>query len=135
MNRAAALAAVLILSAPAAAADKPAPPPNKIVSMTVFGDDGCPKSSDDEIVVCQRVPESERYRLPKRFRGRKAAEQSGPGNSWTNKVSTLETASRVGTPNSCSPVGSGGFTGCMNKLLHDWYVDRQARQSDADAVP
>ena len=103
--------------------------------MVVFGNDGCPKSSDDEIVVCQRVPESERYRLPKRFRGRKAAEQSGAGNSWTNKVSTLETVSRAGTPNSCSPVGSGGYTGCTRQLLHQWYQQRAEDKTEAADIP
>ena len=32
--------------------------------IVVFGTDPCPRSSDSEIVVCRRLPESMRFRLP-----------------------------------------------------------------------
>ena len=111
-----------------------ADPPERIVTVTVFGNDPCPKASGDEIVVCPRLPESDRYRLPKRFRGKKGSDAAA-GQAWANRVETLETVSRAGTPNSCSPVGSGGFTGCFDKLLADARAERRQKQSDAADVP
>ncbi len=104
------------------------------MTVPVFGNDPCPKASGDEIVVCPRLPESDRYRLPKRFRGKKASE-SAAGQAWANRVETLESVSRAGTPNSCSPVGSGGFTGCYAKLLADARAERRQADADAAAVP
>ncbi len=37
--------------------------------MIVYGDDACPPSTDDTIVVCARKPEGERYRIPEVLRG------------------------------------------------------------------
>ncbi|AGH48572.1 MULTISPECIES: hypothetical protein [Sphingomonadales] len=105
-------------------------PPEKVSSLVVYGDDPCPRSTSDEIVVCGREPESERYRVPKRFRGKKAepAQQS-----WSNTVRQLEWVSRAGTPNSCSPVGSGGATGCYQMFMRQARAEReQARQEAAD---
>ena len=42
-----------------------AEPPQRITNLLVYGDDPCPKGEGDEIVVCARRPESERYRIPK----------------------------------------------------------------------
>lgn len=108
--------AILLLSAVSrvlAAAPLSEPPPARISTMLVFGEDPCPRSSDDEIVVCARQPESERYRIPKPFRGKKAkaAEQS-----WIETARSLDFVSRIGTPDSCSPVGSGGQTGCFRRF-------------------
>ena len=111
-----------------------ADPAERIVTVTVFGNDPCPKAASDEIVVCPRLPESDRYRLPKRFRGKKAAEGAAV-EAWANRVETLETVSRAGTPNSCSPVGSGGFTGCFSKLLADARAERRQRQSETADRP
>ncbi|MBA3942060.1 MAG: hypothetical protein C0520_12695, partial [Sphingopyxis sp.] len=46
-----------------AAAQEPADA-EKINQVIVYGDDKCEQSSPDEIVVCNRLPESERYRVP-----------------------------------------------------------------------
>ncbi|RYY39465.1 MAG: hypothetical protein EOP59_12505, partial [Sphingomonadales bacterium] len=59
-----------------------AAPPERITTLVVYGADPCPKGSDpNEITVCARQPEGERYRVPKRFRDRKplAAQES-----WAN---------------------------------------------------
>ena len=101
-------------------------------TLIVFGDDPCPKSGGDEIVVCARQPESERYRLPERFRGKRpvAAQES-----WTNTVSALEYVGRAGTPNSCSPVGSGGQTGCYDRFLALARQERREAGKDAARIP
>lgn len=106
------IAAVMgtILAAPAAHAQK-----NERV-MVVYGDDPCPRGEDpDEIVVCARQPEGERYRIPERFRN----QEIGPKNaneSWAVRAESLEYVGRTGI-NSCSVVGPGGWTGCYAEML------------------
>lgn len=112
----AALAAIASLSAPAAAQEAAEPKVNQLI---IFGDDKCPESQGDEIVVCARKAESERYRIPAILR-----ESSSPQNeAWTNKVLAYETVGRGGIQ-SCSPVGPGGFTGCTSKLIRDAYAEK-----------
>lgn len=96
--------------------------PERITSVTVFGDDPCPPGADGEIVVCGRQPESERYRIPKELRETK---YEPPAQSWTSRVHTIDDVSRVGRPNSCSVVGTGGQTGCYAHALEQWYAERR----------
>ena len=106
--------------------------PEKISNLLVFGNDPCPRSTGDEIVVCARLPENERYRIPKRLRGKKnePAQQS-----WVNTARQLEYVSRIGTPNSCSPVGSGGQTGCYQQFLRAARDERRQMKAEAGVVP
>ncbi len=117
---------------PAAAQKASEGPAERMVSLMVFGNDPCPRSTDQEIVVCARLPENERYRIPKRLRGKKAEPAQ---ESWANTARTLEYVSRVGTPNSCSPVGSGGQTGCYQQFLRTARDERRQAKADAGAVP
>jgi hypothetical protein len=105
------LALLLLVPAGAQAAD----PPEKISTLLVYGDEPCPRSSDAEIVVCARQPESERYRIPKELRRREYNEARD--GSWAGTAKVLEYVSRDGRPDSCSPVGSYGQTGCFRKFL------------------
>lgn len=111
-----ALGAVVTLSAPVHAQETAEPKVNQLI---IFGDDKCPESQGDEIVVCARKAESERYRIPAILR-----QSSSPQNeAWTNKVLAYETVGRGGIQ-SCSPVGPGGFTGCTSKLIRDAYAEK-----------
>lgn len=110
-------------------ADAPAPP-EKISALIVYGNDPCPRSTGDEIVVCGREPESERYRIPKRFRGQKKPLASQ--GAWSNTVQQLEMVSRRGLPNSCSPVGSNGATGCYDQFIAQARAERQYDKDNAD---
>lgn len=105
--------------APALAAE----PPERESVVIVFGDDPCPQASDEEIVVCARKPESERYRIPKPLRdeGRPPSERS-----WASRVETLEDVARDGRPGSCSVVGTGGQSGCLANMLRHWFAERRA---------
>ena len=106
-------------SAPAAAQDM-----DRISEIIVYGNDPCPRSTDDDIVVCARKPESERYRIPERLR------TGGPRQTreaWANKARALETVGATGI-NSCSPVGPAGFTGCLVQVV------KQARQESDEAT-
>jgi len=58
---AAAAPGLAMLATPVAAQDQPG---DRVNQLVIFGDDPCPQSSEDEIVVCARKDESERYRIP-----------------------------------------------------------------------
>jgi hypothetical protein len=117
------------------AAAKPVDNDAKTISIVVYGDDACPQSNGDEIVVCAREPEGDRYRIPKRFRGKKA--EPAVGNSWANKNRSLDDAGRTaaGLPNTCSAVGSGGQSGCYSQFMSQSAAERrQQRQDKADST-
>ncbi|MET0373117.1 MAG: hypothetical protein ABW128_02535 [Rhizorhabdus sp.] len=111
-----------------AATERPAlpgeAPPPRVSTLVVYGDDPCPRSKDEEIIVCARQPESDRFRIPKQFRKKKA--EDGSGQSWTERTRTLDMVSKKGLPNSCSPHGSGGQTGCMRQFLEAARAEREA---------
>ena len=117
----AAFTAAVAISSPAFAQDEAG---DKVTQVIVYGDDPCAEGSDDEIVVCARMPEAERYRIPEMFRSdpAKPSEQA-----WTNRVVALERAGAFGT-DSCSPAGLGGFTGCTQRLVQNAYAEK--RQQD-----
>jgi hypothetical protein len=116
------LVLIALLAAPASAQDAPDPRESQ---LTVYGDDPCPRSTDEEIVVCHRRPEEERYRIPAPLRrSSRNAEQA-----WTSRVEGLEEVSRDARPGSCSVVGSFGQSGCTQALIRQWYEARRARRS------
>jgi hypothetical protein len=87
--------------------------------LIIFGNDPCPtNASGEEIVVCARRPESERYRIPKELRPRS---QSPDAKSWAVRSQAALDTGRTGT-GSCSATGAGGWTGCWAEEM------RQARQ-------
>lgn len=112
----------LTLLALAAGGARAAEPDERIQALVVYGDDPCPQADDGSIVVCARKPESERYRIPKPLRDK--AVTSGT-QAWGSRVQTLDAASRAILPNSCSPIGSNGYTGCTLAMLRQWYAERQ----------
>lgn len=118
---AATLTAGLLVAVPAGAQS------GRVNEIIVYGTDPCPRSTDDEVVVCARKPESERYRIPERYR-QTGSRQSRE--SWANKAIALETYGRTGI-NSCSPVGPGGHTGCLQQLINNAFKERQEEASGA----
>lgn len=106
-------------------------PPERQSTLVVYGDDPCPSSGvDNEVVVCARRPEEERYRIPRRLRERQQTETS-----WASRVEGLDEESRPMRPNSCSPVGSYGFTGCNAAMIRQWYAERRARRAAERGIP
>jgi hypothetical protein len=92
----------------------------KVNQVIVYGDDPCPPSTGDEITVCARKEESERYRIPQILR-----QSDDPANvSWTERVESYETVGNFGTM-SCSPSGAGGWTGCTQKLIDAAYAEKE----------
>jgi hypothetical protein len=129
------LIAAALLAAPAAAQDQDTPqgPPNRVRSVILYGDEKCPKpSGPDEVVVCANAGESP-YRIPKQFRDQ--PDESAAGGAWTRRVETVEEVNRAGLPNSCSPVGTGGQTGCSRQFLQQWAQDRLNRRVKQGQVP
>jgi hypothetical protein len=85
--------------------------------VTVYGSDACPKATNpDEIVVCSRRPEEERYRIPRTLRDEERAQISRRDNVAVQRdalASGRPAATGIG---SCSAVGPGGFIGCTPGL-------------------
>lgn len=123
---AAALAAIAPLPA-LAQEGSAAPGGERVNQVIVYGDDPCPQAQGDEIVVCGRLDEGERYRIPEPLRGNPNDPRR---ESWTARVRSVERVGRFGT-DSCSPAGLGGFTGCLNQLVDNAYAERaQAAGTD-----
>lgn len=115
-----AMVASSLVAAPTIAQDRP------IARIIVFGDDPCPRSTDDEIVVCARKDESERYRIPESLRDNSDRQAN---QAWAARAQYLETVNSTGLQQ-CSPVGPGGFSGCMQQMLQQNARDvRESRES------
>ncbi|MDG2533508.1 hypothetical protein P6144_07620 [Sphingomonas sp. HITSZ_GF] len=124
-----ALAALPMLM-PAAAHAQNAPQNGVLV---IYGNDKCPTNSNgEEIVVCKRVDEAERYRIPSTLR-----EQGGPPQkteSWAVRAQDAVTAGSFGT-GSCTTAGVGGQTGCFVKEATAAKADYRARKKAEENLP
>ncbi|MFA6218840.1 MAG: hypothetical protein WC692_03565 [Erythrobacter sp.] len=108
-----------IFAAPLAAQEAAGTGDDSYNLVIVYGDDACPQSTADQIVVCARKAESERYRIPERLRFSDSPENQ----AWATRVERLETVGNFGTL-SCSPTGAGGYTGCTQQLIDAAYADK-----------
>lgn len=97
--------------------------------LIVYGNDPCPTSNGEEITVCARRPEGDRYRIPPQFR------KTDPlyNQTWADRAQSIEYAGASGTM-SCSPAGSGGTTGCMRQIQDRWRAERQQIAEDAPVI-
>ncbi|MDG6079507.1 hypothetical protein E3U23_09905 [Erythrobacter litoralis] len=109
------------LAVPAAAQQSVETGDDSYNMVIVYGDDACPESTADVIVVCARKAEGERYRIPEALRY-----SDNPANqSWAERVESFEMVGAFGTM-SCSPVGAGGFSGCTQEMIREAYADKDA---------
>ena len=116
------LTALVAAAAPALAQDDAPTSRLRESQIEVYGQDPCPQSTDEEIVVCHRRPEEERYRIPAPLRhSTQRTEQA-----WGARVETMDEVSRQVLPNSCSVVGSYGQSGCQQAFIRQWYASRRA---------
>lgn len=118
LTAAAALGLIAFAPLPAQAQ---AAPGEKVNQLIVYGDDPCPASADGSITVCARKEESERFRIPAPLRDNPNASVN---QGWTERVKAYETVGASGQY-SCSPVGSGGASGCMAKLINQAYAEKK----------
>lgn len=116
-----------LLAVPVLATAQEGAPPQRIRSVEIRKGETCPKSqSADEVVVCRTVEEP--YRIPSEFRDEGAA-QNPTNQSWVNRAATVDQVSRVagGLPDTCSPVGMGGQSGCAQAAARAYAADKRAR--------
>lgn len=108
-------------------------PPVRIRSILLEPGKKCPVAQGDEIVVC--TPLEQPYRIPKEFREDRPIPPAAQ--SWASRAATIDEVGRVagGLPNSCSPVGTGGQTGCTQQLIQRWLTERSQQGRDGVKVP
>lgn len=94
----------------------------RVNQLIIYGDDPCPQSTDpNEVIVCARLPDDDRYRIPPNLR----EDPNDPvRQSWANRALELQYVGRTGT-DSCSPTGPGGFTGCFTQLANQARAERR----------
>ena len=88
-------------------------------TITIFGNDPCPREN-----ICIRAPESQRYRLPKSQNPQGTRQQR---QSWARKSKQIMTVGNTGA-GTCSPVGPGGYTGCMVQEINQARQDAKEQQ-------
>ena len=127
----AAMALIPAVVSPAAAQtqDSASTTGRKIAEIVVFGNDPCPRSTDDEVVVCTRVDDRYRYRMPEAYRPGGTFQQR---QSWANKARSIERVGRTGIQ-SCSPVGPAGYTGCMEQMINQGKAEAAEEAGQATA--
>ena len=97
---------------------------DSVNQLIIYGEDACPASTSEQITVCARKEESERYRIPEILR-----QSSDPKNdAWNNRVLAYEAVLDNGTL-SCSPSGAGGWTGCTQQMVQQAYAEKQTDAS------
>ena len=134
MFRTVVLAALIALPAMASAQDAQVDtPPQRIRSVTLTGNQTCPKSSGGEIVVCSTLEQP--YRIPKSLRDDKPV--AAQNQSWVNRAASMDQLGRVagGLPDTCSAVGTGGQTGCFLSRNQAYAAERRAPARETNTTP
>ena len=110
-----------VAAAPQDAAEAPEVTEARVNQLIIYGDDPCPQSSNEEIIVCARLPEDDRYRIPPNLR----AEPNDPSRqSWANRAVELSYVGRSGI-GSCSTAGPGGMIGCFDQMVQQARAERR----------
>ena len=128
----AAAGAAGLLAAPALAQEAAATVADdtRISQLIVYGADPCPESTAEEIIVCARRPETERYRIPEELRD-EATEEDPASEAWASRAQSLEYVGETGIQ-SCSTVGPGGVSGCWAEMMR---MAREERRQAAEGQP
>ena len=103
-----------------------ADPPQRIRNVQIRQGERCPTATGNEVVVCSTLEQP--YRIPSQLRDDQPVTPAN--NSWVNRAADVDQTSRVagGLPDTCSPVGTGGQTGCALQSAQAWAADRRARR-------
>lgn len=110
--------AAIVFAAPAAAQDADAP----VNQVIVYGDQPCPPSTDEQIVVCVR--QEDPFRIPAPLRQSDSKENE----SWAQRVAANRDVGDTGV-GSCNTVGPAGQTGCAVQEIDQAYAEK-ANSSD-----
>ena len=122
---------LVVPAAPALAQEK------AVGEVMVYGNDPWPaicsggQSTSGSIVVCKRLPEAQRYRIPPKYRPSGTRQQM---DSWTNRAKALQYVGQTG-PGSCSSVGPAGYTGCLSQEIARAKAEAAESQSDDTPPP
>ncbi|MCY1177619.1 hypothetical protein D9M73_179340 [compost metagenome] len=83
--------------------------------------------------MCARVGEP--YRIPKALRDQKPI--PAQNQSWVNRVAVMDEVGRRagGLPDTCSPTGSGGQTGCAKLRAEQYAAEKADAKRQASQVP
>ncbi|SFR96035.1 hypothetical protein [Sphingomonas jatrophae] len=100
--------------------------------VEVYGNDPCPSSAGEEIVVCRRLPAREQFRIPEQLR--RAEVTPRERNSGVALAETARAASSATLPNNCSPVGGMGMTGCHKRDMDAARAERRAQGEAATVI-
>ena len=93
--------------------------------VIVYGSEACPKSPDpNEIIVCSRRPEEERYRIPPSVRN----DIGKPGDRSRKGLVAEAAGGAGGSIGSCTPIGPGGGTGCNQQMQDRYRAEKRAAQ-------
>ncbi len=128
---------VLIAAAGIAAAFVPTPAQAQRATengvLVIYGDDPCPTNANgDEIVVCARRPETERFRIPQELRN---LEITPENRSWAvRQQDVLNSGTASQGIGSCSTVGPGGQIGCFGQAAAAAKAERQNRERAASPL-
>jgi hypothetical protein len=126
---------LLILAGLAAAVLAPsaAPAQNKAGVLVLYGNDKCPTDREgNEIVVCTRRPEADRFRIPPELRA--PAEVAPQRESWAVRQQEAMSTGATG-PGSCSTVGPGGMTGCLIRETTQAKKEYRQRKQEMTDLP
>lgn len=110
-------APLMAIATPAAAQDEAG---DRVNMLIIYGEDACPASEGNEIIICARKAEGERFRIPQNLRDLDSAQNI----TTAERIERLEMVSDFGIQ-SCSPAGPGGFTGCTEEMIQAAYRDRE----------
>jgi len=128
-----ALVAALMLPGAAFAQDAAQDgPPERVRSVVLYGDQQCPKPTEEgEVVVCAQGDDSP-YRIPSELR---QSVERPDAVSWAVRVDDVMNFANQTIPNSCSPIGSGGQSGCTMQMLRNWTAEKAAQKRRDAAIP
>lgn len=108
-------------------------PPARIRNVQLTAAEKCPPPVGDEVVVCTTIVDP--YRIPKALRN--PPKKDAASQSWVNRAATLDEVGRRsgGLPDTCSPVGSGGQTGCTAQMLQQYAAEKAEKKRQDSAIP
>jgi len=102
--------------------------------IDVYGDEKCPSSNGEQIVVCHRHDLKEKYRIPKDLRDSEPEPQAAGGN--VGALSAVNTTGGTGVQvQSCNAIGAGVNAGCTKSQLDNWKAQQRAQKKADGGVP
>ncbi len=100
--------------------------------IDTYGNEKCPSSNGQEIVVCRNHPADEKYRIPKELREQAPSPQAAGNNGLAAMSSTGATGVQI---NSCNSIGAGVAVGCVKQEADAWKAGQQAQKKDEEGIP